>query len=85
MGYKQANWSNYGKNNADSIEVTIRDPTKKKVDFLRAQNNKDFHTVLGILRKYGFYADKPKGNKEKEKLKKEPDFLDPDFKWLKEQ
>jgi len=84
MAYKEVGWSNYRKN-ADTIEFTVRDPTKKKIDVLRASNNKDFRTCLGILRKYGFNTGNMNNNKkEKKNFKKEPDFLDPDFKWLKE-
>jgi len=85
MGYREVGWTKYGKN-ADSIEIIVRDPTKKKMDFLRAKSNKDFKTCLGILRKYGFDTRKdiPKKEKideEREEFKKEKDFLEPDLKW----
>lgn len=85
MGYREVEWTKYGKN-ADIVEFTIRDPTKKKIDFLRASTNKDFKTCLGILRKYGFDTRKdiPKKEKideEREEFKKEKDFLEPDLKW----
>lgn len=86
MAYEEVGWSNYRKN-ADTVEFTVRDPTKKKIDVLRASNNKDFRTCLGILKKYGFHTNngnKKQKTEEKKNFKKEPDFLDPDFKWLKQ-
>lgn len=69
MGYEKKEWNRYRKR-AGRIEIVIRDDSRRKIDMLRASNNKDFRVCLNILKKYGFESNK-KSEFDKEEIKKE--------------
>jgi hypothetical protein len=62
--FKKHSWIPYGSFiNGDTIEVTIRDGTGQKIDFMKCNDNQGFTNILNILRsKYNFYYISSKPN-----------------------
>jgi len=54
-GYKKHDWTRYG-SALDIIEINVFDSVdRRKLDFFRCNNNKDFKKIMTILKmKYGF-------------------------------
>lgn len=81
MGFKKHNWVKYGEK-GNVAEITIRDQTGRKLDFFRFNNNSDYQTILGMMKKYGFsYNSSLSKKKEDDEIKNEINWLKKEMEW----
>ena len=84
MAYKKHNWVGYGNNGEDTIEITIKDCTDRKLDFMRVRKKNSDEVARIINKRYGFF---PKTFKEekatelKKEVDEELDFLKKEMGW----
>jgi len=72
MPFKKHNWMDYS-SQGDIVEITIKDWTGRRLDFLRCNIKSDSNTIINILKKYGFNQN---DNDLKKEIEEEKNFLE---------